>query len=116
MRQRAQKMVDSLHNVKFPLQGFKLNCLRAPVLQPDIADAVGLCYGRLFFHAKILFYINQMKMKLGRLRLFRFQVCGRIEDIKKNIKYVESLKVKQAAKSRILQAVRAQQQDMEHQL
>lgn len=30
--------------------------------------------------------------------------------------YVKSLKVKRAAKSRILQAVRAQQQDIKHQL
>lgn len=95
-------MVNSLHNAKFPPQGFKLNCLRAPVLQPDISDAVGLRYGRLSFRAKILFHIDQIKVELGRLRLLRSQVCGRIKDIEKNIKYVKSLEVKQAAESRIL--------------
>lgn len=116
MRQRAREMVDLLQNAEFPPQGFKLDRLRAPVLQPDIADAVGLRYGKLSFRAKTLFHIDQMKVELGRLRLLKSQVCGRIEDIEKNIKYVESLEVKRAAKSHILRAVRAQQQDMEHQL
>ena len=55
-------------------------------------------------------------MELGRLHLLRSQVCGRIVDIEKNIKYVESLEVKRAAESRILRAVRTQQQNMGHQL
>ena len=116
MRQRAREIVNSLNNAEFLSEGFKLDCLLAPVLQLDIPDAFGLRYERLSFCAKILFYIDQMKVELGCLRLLRSQVCGRIEDIEKNIKYVESLKVKRAAKSRILRAVHAQQQDMEHQL
>lgn len=47
-----------------------------------------------------------MKVELERLRLFRSQVYGRIKDIEKDMKYVESLEVKRTAKSCILQAVR----------
>ena len=100
-------MVDLLHNAEFPLQGFKLDYLHAPVLQSDIADAVGLCYGKLSFCAKTLFYINQIKVELGRLRLLRSQVCICIKDIEKNIKFVKSLEIKPAAESRILWAVHA---------
>ena len=100
-------MVNSLHNAKFPLQGFKLDRLHASVLQPNIVDAVGLRYGKLSFCAKTLFHIDQIKVELGHLHLLKSQVCNRIEDTKKNIKYVKSLEVKRAAKSRILQAVRA---------
>ena len=107
MRQRAQEIFDSLHNAEFPLQGFKFDCFRITILQPDITNAVSFRYARLSFYAKTLFYIDQMKVELERLRLLRSQVCGRIENIEKNIKYVKSLEVKQAVESRILQAIRA---------
>lgn len=57
IKQHAWKMVDSLHNAEFLLQGFKLDRRRALMLQPNILDAFSFRYGRFSFCAKILFYI-----------------------------------------------------------
>lgn len=108
INERTRKMVNFLHKAKFSLQNFKFNCLYAPILHLYVTDAIGLRYGRLSFCAKILFYIDQMKVELGRLHLLRSQVCCRSENIKKDMKYVKSLDVKWVVKSHILQAVRAQ--------
>lgn len=55
--------------MEFPLRRFKLDCMYAPVLDLDVADAVRLRYGKLFMHAKTKFYVDQMKVKLKRLWL-----------------------------------------------
>lgn len=55
--------------MKFPLHGFKLDRMHAPALDPDVADVVGLKYGRLSMHAKIKFHVDQIKVELKRLWL-----------------------------------------------
>ncbi len=48
----ARKVVDLLHHMEFPPCGFKLDRMRAPVLDPDVADAVRLRYGKFSMHIK----------------------------------------------------------------
>ena len=115
-KHRAREVVDLLHNVEFPPRGFKLDRMRAPALDPDVADAVGLRYGRLPMRAKTKFHVDQMKVELERLRLLVSQACRRIHETEIEIKYVEGLEVQRANEARILKAVRAQQRDLEHQL
>ncbi len=57
-KHRAQEVVDLLHHVEFPPCKFKIDCIRAPVLDLDIANAVGLKYRRLSIHAKTKFYVD----------------------------------------------------------
>lgn len=51
-KHRIWKVVDLLYHMEFPPHGFKLNCMRAPVLDPDVADASGLRYRKLSMHIK----------------------------------------------------------------
>ena len=57
-KHRAQKVVDLLHNVEFPPHEFKLDRIDAPALDPDVADIVGLRYGRLLMRAKTKFHMD----------------------------------------------------------
>lgn len=115
-KQRARETVELLRVQEFAPCGFKLDCMRAPVLKPDVADAVGLRYGRLSMRAKIKFHIDQMTVELERLRLLVSQGCRRIHETEVEIKYVESLEVQRANEARILKAVRTQQRDLDYQL
>lgn len=89
----AWEVVDLLHHVEFLLRRFKLDHMRASALDPDVADKVGLRYGRLSMRAKTKFHVDQIKMELERLWLLVSQPCQCIHETKVEIKYVESLEV-----------------------
>lgn len=49
-------MVDQ----EFLLIGYRLDTLCPPLLKPNVADAIGVCYGRLPLKAKTKFHIDQV--------------------------------------------------------
>lgn len=51
-KHRIWKVVDFLYHIEFPPHEFKLDRMRAPVLDPDVADASGLRYRKLSMHIK----------------------------------------------------------------
>lgn len=61
--------------MEFPLREFKLDRMRVPALDPDVAEVVGLKYGKLSMCAKTKFHIDQMKVELEQLRLLVSQAC-----------------------------------------
>ena len=95
---RAWEVVDLLYHVEFPLRKFKLDRISALALDSNVADVIGLRYGRLPIRAKTKFHMDQMKVKLERLRLLVSQAYRHIHKTKVEIKYIEGLKVQQANK------------------
>lgn len=116
LNQEAQEMVELLRGEEFAPRGFRMNRLRAPALTPEVADAIGLRYGRLPFRAKTKFHVDQMKVELKRLKLFVSQVRRRINEMEQEIRYVESLEVARADEARTLKAVRDKEREIRHQL
>ncbi len=107
-KHHAREVVDLLYHVEFLLCGFKLARIRAPALDPDVVEALGLRYRRLFMCVKTKFHVDQMKVELERLQLLVSQACRRIHETEVEIKYVEGLEVQRANEARILKAVHAQ--------
>lgn len=115
-KQWAKETVELLRDEEFAPRGFRLDRLRVPDLAPEVADAIGLKYGRLSMRAKTKLHTDQMKVELKRLKLLVSQACRRINEMEQEMRYVESLEVDRANEARILKALRDQQRDIRHQL
>ena len=106
--------MEFLRHVEFALRGFKLDCQRAPPIAPEVADAVGLRYGRLSFWAKTKFHAEQMKVEIACLKMLTSQSCRRINEMESELKYIKSLEEARGKEASILKAVRKQQRDIRH--
>lgn len=56
-------------------------------------NAISLKYERLFLHAKIKFYANQLKVKIAYLKILISQGCQHVNKIKQELKYIQNLKI-----------------------
>ena len=115
-KHRAQETVELLRDKEFAPRGFKLDRQRAPPLAPEVADAIGLRYGRLSLRAKTNFHADQLKVEIARLKMLTSQGCRRINEMEQELKYIQSLEVARAKEASILKAVRDQQRTIRHQV
>lgn len=81
-----------------------MDTLCPPSLKPDVANAIGVRYGRLPFKAKTKFYTNQVQVEIRRLNILVAQECPQIGDLKAEIKHIETLEARRAKQIRILKA------------
>lgn len=89
----VQETVELLQDKKFALSTFKLDWQHAPPLAPKVVDTVDLRYGRLFLYAKTKFHANQLKMEIAYLKILTLQGCRRINKMKQELKYIQSLEI-----------------------
>ncbi len=82
-------MVELLQDAEFPPQAFKLDRQHPPLVAPDVADAIGLKYGRLSLRAKIIFHMEQVKVEIARLRMLTTHSCRRINELESELKYLK---------------------------
>lgn len=108
----ARETTELLCRKQFARRAFCLDMLRAPPLQPETADPIGLRYRRLLLRAKTKFHVDQMKVEVGRLCVLVQQRCRRIKEMESEIKYVESLEAEQEDQVRILRRVQQQQKEL----
>ena len=92
-KHRAKQMVELLQDKEFAPREFKIDWQCALLLAPEIADAIGLRYERLFLHAKTKFYANWWKVEIARLKMLILQGYQRINKIEQELKYIQSFKV-----------------------
>lgn len=102
--------------MEFVLCTFKLDCQRALPLAREVADSIGLRYGRLFLRAKSKFHANLLKIEIARLKMLTLQRYRYINKMKQKLKYIQSFKVTRAKEASIFKAIRNQQQTICHQL
>lgn len=114
LEQRAKETVELLRHVEFAPRQFKLDRQRAPLMAPEVVDAVGLKYGRLFFRAKTKFHAEQVKVEIARLKMLTSQSYCCINEIESELKYIKSLEKARAKEASILKALRKQQRDIRH--
>lgn len=67
----AIETVKIMRNAEYPPTGFRLDMLRPPPLKPEVADEIGIKYGRVPLKAKTKFHIDQMKVDIWRLGVLR---------------------------------------------
>lgn len=83
--------MELLRHVEFAPRRFKLDRQRAPLMAPEVADAIGLRYGRLSFWTKTKFHAEQVKVEIARLKMLTSQSCRRINEMESELKYIKSL-------------------------
>lgn len=83
---------------------------------PDIADAIGLKYGRFSLWAKTIFYMEQVKVEIVCLRILATHSCRHINELESDLKYFKRLEETRAKEASILMAIWKQQQDLRHEV
>lgn len=101
---RSKSAPKSKKSVK-SLSEYRLDTLRAPPLKPDVANAIGVRYGRLPLKAKTKLHMDQMQVEIRRLNLLVAQGLGRVSDLESEIKNIETLQARRAEQIRILKSV-----------
>lgn len=94
-------MVELLQDAKFPLQAFKLDRQCLPPVTPNVVNAIGLKYKRLFLQAKTIFYIKQVKVEIACLKMLITHSCCRINELKLELKYPKRLEETRAKEASI---------------
>lgn len=85
-------------------------------MAPDVADAIGLKYGRFSLQAKTIFHIEQVKVEIVLLRILTTHSCRRINELESELKYLKGLEKTRAKEASILMAIWKQQRDLRHEI
>lgn len=107
-QQWAKKTIELLQDAKFPPRTFKLNRQRPSLTAPDIMNAIGLKFGRLFLQAKTIFHIEQVKVEIACLKMLTTYSCRRINELESELKYLKRLEEIRAKEFSILIIVQKQ--------
>lgn len=104
----ARDTVVLMRDQEYPPTAYRLDTLRPPPLKPDVADAIGLRYGRIPLKAKTMFHIDQMHVEIRRLNILIAQGCRRVSALESEVKYIETLEAQRLEQIRILKSVKEQ--------
>lgn len=69
-------------------------------MTPNVADAIGLKYKKLFLQTKTIFQMEQVKVEIACLRILTTYSCRRINELELELKYLkglEEIRVKDAS-------------------
>lgn len=101
----ALDTVQLVRDQEFAPTGYRLETFCPSPLKPEVADEIGLWYGRIPLKAKTKFHADQMRVEIRRLGLLIAQGCRRVSRLEADIKYVESLEAQRAERIRILEGI-----------
>lgn len=108
----ALDTVNLMRDQEFAPTGYRLDILRPPPLKPEVADEIGLRYGRVPMKAKTKLHLDQMKIEIRRLNILVAQGCRRVSELEEEIKYIETLEAQRAEQIRILKGVHRRDRDL----
>lgn len=112
----AQETVTLTRGAEFPQTGFRLDMLRPLPLKPEVADKIGIRYGRVPMKAKTKFHIDQMKVEIQPLGILISQGCNQMSNLEREIKYMETLEAQCAEQIRILKSVKKRDWELQKEI
>lgn len=101
--------MELLQDAEFLPQAFKLDHQCLSLVTSDVADAIGVKYGRLSLRAKTIFNIEQVKVEIACHKMLTTHSCCYINELESKLKYIKGLEEIQLKEANILMPIWKQQ-------